>query len=98
LTHLGNILAGYTSPGNDIEYNGDLYGNQGHSIPAGQEGDFLQTIAHEMLHVQASLLDKSVTNFGDIHETIDNTAWIIYGQSKDYYKKSIESCICGKNE
>ena len=90
-------LGGVTSVTDDITYNANLYGQNGINIPQGKEDDFLQTLAHEMQHVQANFLERSVTSFGEIEDLIDHNGDLMFKQTyKEFMLERKNQCGCGK--
>jgi len=76
---MGGSLQGYTDLHNNIQINANLYGDCKTPVDSFLTSEFLQTIAHEWLHVQQSILEKALTH-GPLHEQIDRNAEIIAGQ------------------
>ena len=95
-------LQGYTDTDNNIQINASEYGDSNSPVPDYLTFEFLQTLAHEMQHVQQSTFEKLLTH-GDLHDIIDSTADIIAHNSLNEYLRRKKagvspgkSCGCGK--
>ena len=72
---LGDPIQGYTDLRGNIQIRSNLYGDLNTPVSSFVVQPFLQTIAHEMLHVQQSLFERYVTNVdGNLHNVLDETA------------------------
>lgn len=88
-------LGAVTSIWGHITYNASFYGSTGVPVPSGREMDFFQTIAHEMQHVQATFLERMVTSFGDIEDTIDSNADIMMRIAyQKFANRRAAECFC----
>jgi RHS repeat-associated protein len=75
-TWYGAPLQGYTDLQNNIQINANLYGDCKTPVIEMLYPEFLQTIAHEWLHVQQSAFEKMLTH-GELHQQIDKNAELI---------------------
>ncbi|QIL80982.1 RHS repeat protein [Diaphorobacter sp. HDW4A] len=96
---LGQLLAGRTDLSGNIKYNADLYGPDGVSVPDCKIDDFLQTMAHEMQHLNESWYDRIGLSTGEllhrispkypsIEDIIDHNADLMYGSTINKFKRS----------
>ena len=95
-------LQGYTDMDNNIQINANEYNDINHPVSDSLTWEFLQTLAHEMQHVQQSTFEKMLTH-GDLHDIIDSNADIIANNSLNEYRRRMKSgnpsgksCGCGK--
>ncbi|WP_280033898.1 RHS repeat-associated core domain-containing protein, partial [Delftia tsuruhatensis] len=97
---LGQVLAGRTDLSGNIQYNADIYGEDGVSMCDSKLDDFLQTMAHEMQHLNESvfdriglstgqLLNRISPKFSSIEDIIDHNADIMYQPTINKYKSII---------
>lgn len=96
-----NPIAAATDLSGNITYNADLYGANGVPVPDAQLGDFFQTIAHEMQHMQEDPFDRIGISVGEflglfnpdwsIENQIDHNADLYYFQ---YYKEYLRRLHC----
>jgi hypothetical protein len=95
-------LQGYTDPFNNIQINANEYGDSNTPVDEFLTTEFLQTLAHELQHVQQGLLEK-VLSHGELHDIIDSNATIMANSVVNEYLRrmkgggnSASSCQCGR--
>jgi hypothetical protein len=99
---LGQMLAGRIDLSGNIKYNADLYDANGAPVPSNQIEDFLQTMTHEMQHLNEGLLDRIGLSTGEllnyispqfpsIEDIIDHNADIIYRFSIGKFRACINA-------
>ena len=78
---MGDGGLGMTDWGNNIRINADRFGGSADCVRSGDEGQFLQTLTHEMLHVNESILRRLLSNsfrmgnpLGYYHRQLDDKA------------------------
>jgi RHS repeat-associated protein len=81
---------GITDFSGNIEINANLYGTCNTPVNEFMTTQFLQTIAHEWLHVQENLFEKIATR-GANHEQVDRSAELIAESVRDEYLKRIKN-------
>jgi hypothetical protein len=82
----GGGLQGYTDYSNNIQMQANLYGDGSKQVDPLMASEFIQTLAHELLHVQQSSLEKLLTH-GELHEQIDRNAELIAKRVADKFKQ-----------
>ena len=94
-------LAGETDVFNNIQYNADLYGANGQPIPDGgitsingTRMNFLQTMAHEMLHAQVGPGGKLMQKIPYIHNKLDADASDLAIPLDNKFINQVKSCAC----
>jgi hypothetical protein len=99
---LGNMLGGETDLLGNIKYNADLYGKDGTPVSDKQLDNFLQTMAHEMQHLNENIMDRMGLNVGEwmrratknddwsIEDQIDHNADLMYQRAIKNYKKRLQ--------
>ena len=98
---LGQPILGYTDYSNNVEINADNYGDINTPVSEFLTMEFLQTLAHELQHVQQGSLEKFLTH-GTLHDIIDSNADIIARNALNTYKQRIKhpgkggGCGCQK--
>ncbi|WP_169417690.1 hypothetical protein [Ramlibacter agri] len=95
---MGGSLQGYTDLSNNIQINANLYGDCKTPVDPFLTSEFLQTVAHEWLHVQQSTFEKALTH-GPLHSQIDSNAEIIAANVlKEFQRRRKatpqDSCTC----
>ncbi|OAI58867.1 hypothetical protein RSP795_22525 [Ralstonia solanacearum] len=100
---VGNPLAGKTDLSGNIQYNADLYGADGVPVKADNLDDFLQTIAHEMQHLNEGWQDRVGVNVGEwirsltghdcwsIEDQIDHNADVMYQRARKKFMQRLGS-------
>jgi len=102
---LGQTLAGRTDLSGNIKYSADLYGYNGVPVFRSQEDNFLQTMAHEMQHLNESWRDRIGLNIGEwangispklpsIEDIIDHNADLMYKATINKFKDKIHRDCC----
>ena len=78
---MGENGLGMTDWGNNISLNSDRFGSSTECVKSGDEYQFLQTLAHEMLHVNESIPRRLLSNsfrmgnpLGYFHRQLDDKA------------------------
>jgi RHS repeat-associated protein len=78
---MGDNGLGMTDWGNNIRLNADRFGGSSQCVKSGDEYQFLQTLAHEMLHVNEALRQRLLSNsfrmgnpLGYFHRKLDDKA------------------------
>jgi hypothetical protein len=97
----GEPVVGYTDYENNIQINANNYGDINTPVSQFLTFEFLQTLAHEMQHVQQSALEQFLTH-GTLHDIIDSNADIIARNAINTYNQRMQhpsqggSCGCKK--
>nr|CUV15892.1 protein of unknown function [Ralstonia solanacearum] len=98
---LGNELGGKTDLSGNIQYNADHYGADGVPVDEVELDNFLQTIAHEMQHLNESSRDRIGINIGEwirnitrndcwsIEDQIDRNADVMYKQTRNGFRRRL---------
>lgn len=78
---MGENGLGMTDWGNNIRLNADRFGGSSECVKSGDEYQFLQTLAHEMLHVNETIPRRLLSNsfrmgnpLGYYHRKLDDVA------------------------
>ena len=105
MANMGENGAGMTDWRNNITLNSTLYGDNQTPVNDMIRSEFLQTLAHEMLHVNQGIGGKAITRIrmgnplGILHRQLDAKAEaMITPQLLDQYNKALQSgdsgCTC----
>lgn len=105
MANMGENGAGMTDWGNNITLNSNLYGDSKTPVMDMIRSEFLQTLAHEMLHVNQGIGGKAITRIrmgnplGVLHRQLDAKAeGMITRQLLDQYNKALQNgdsgCSC----
>jgi RHS repeat-associated protein len=105
MANMGENGAGMTDWSNNITLNSNLYGDSRTPVIDVIRSEFLQTLAHEMLHVNQSIGGKVITRIrmghplGFFHRQLDERAEaMITRQLLNQYIKALQSgdsgCLC----
>ena len=96
---VGNTLAGKTDLSGNIQYNADLYGGDGVPVKDCELDNFLQTMAHEMQHLNEGWKDRAGLNIGEmlrnltrddrwsIEDQIDHNADMMYQRTRERFRR-----------
>lgn len=83
---MGENGLGVTDWRNNIRLNADRYGGSSACVRSGDEYQFLQTLAHEMLHVNEPMLRRLLSNsfqisnpLGYLHRQLDDNRSLLSG-------------------
>jgi RHS repeat-associated protein len=101
----GENGAGMTDWGNNVTLNSKLYGDSKTPVDEFLRSEFLQSLAHEMLHVNESLFEKAISRIrmgnplGVLHRRLDAKAdAMITRQVLDQYNAALKNgdtgCSC----
>jgi len=81
MSPLGENSLGTTDWGNNIQLSSERFGDSKTCVQGGDEYQFLQTLAHEMLHVNENILHRLLSNsfrmgnpLGYFHRKLDDEA------------------------
>ncbi len=107
MASMGENGLGMTDWKNNIKLNSDRFGGRDDCIRYGDEYQFLQTLAHEMLHVNETFLHRLASNsfrmgnpLGYLHRQLDDRADVMASQRViDIYTSNLKrngGCKCGK--
>jgi RHS repeat-associated protein len=109
VTPMGENSLGSTDPANNILLNSDRFGGANVCVRPGDEMQFLQTLAHEMLHVNESGFQRWLSErfrmsaplgLGYFHRRLDEKAWDMISSDliEQYLKRrnADKDCTCKK--
>lgn len=107
MSDMGENGAGMTDWSNNITLNSKLYGDSKTPVNDMLRSEFLQTLAHEMLHVNQSVGGKAITRIrmgnplGVLHRQLDAKAeGMITRQMLDQFNKAQQNgdtgCSCAR--
>lgn len=81
MASMGQNGLGMTDWGDNIQMNSDRFGDSSTPVRNGDEYQFLQTLAHEMLHVNEAIPERLLSNsfrmgssLGYLHRALDDSA------------------------
>ncbi|AVT00857.1 hypothetical protein C8236_08175 [Paracidovorax avenae] len=107
MANMGENGSGMTDWNNNITLNSGLYGDEKTPTDEFIRSEFLQTLAHELLHVNQGLGGKIITRIrmgnplGVLHRQLDSKAEaMITSQLLDQYNKALQNgdsgCTCSR--
>jgi RHS repeat-associated protein len=98
MANMGENGAGSTDWSNNITLNSNLYGDSNTPVVDVLRGEFLQTLAHEMLHVNQGIGGKAISRIkmgnplGVLHRQLDEKAeGMITRKLLDQYNKALQN-------
>lgn len=105
MANMGENGAGMTDWSNNVTLNSQLYGDSNTPVNDMLRSEFLQTLAHELLHVNQGIGGKAITRIrmgnplGVLHRQLDAKAEaMITRQLLDQYNKALQNgdagCSC----
>lgn len=107
MTDLERRAAGRTDWLNNIELNSRLYGDSSTPVDEFLRGEFMQTLAHEMLHVNESTGSRLLSNsfrtgnpLGHFHRKLDEKAVSMTTPLLEQFRKALNDgdtgCTCAR--